>query len=56
MGGCETGSGTFPYLGCQLKYQASVSDSCAAWLILIPSLQESDRLQCLGVVSADGRL
>ena len=24
-----TGSGTFPYLGCQLKYQANVSNSYA---------------------------
>ncbi len=29
MGGCQTGSGSFPYQGCQLKYQANVSTSYA---------------------------
>ena len=29
MGGCQTGSGSFPYQGCQLKYQAHVSTSYA---------------------------
>ena len=27
--GCDTGSSSFPYLGCQLKYQADVSTSYA---------------------------
>lgn len=27
--GCQTGSGSFPYLGCQLKHQAYVSTSAA---------------------------
>ena len=31
--GCSTGNGTFPYLGCQLKYQANLSSSAQpdAW-------------------------
>ena len=62
--GCSTGNGTFPYLGCQLKYQAGLSTSASstaqpdAWERGPPTSFVSggaliELLQCLAAVPHD---